>query len=96
MADDPRYSYFAYNYSDQRVAKGDFIRFKNISLSYRLPQSITDRLKMRNLEVALVGNNVALLYSDKKLNGADPEFFGNGGVALPIPRQYTFSLKMGF
>ncbi|WP_212592495.1 SusC/RagA family TonB-linked outer membrane protein [Sphingobacterium humi] len=96
MADDPRYSYFAYNYSDQRVAKGDFIRFKNISLSYRLPQSITDRLKMRNMEVALVGNNVALLYSDKKLNGADPEFFGNGGVALPIPRQYTFSLKMGF
>lgn len=96
MADDPRYSYYAYNYSDERVAKGDFIRLKNISLSYRIPQRISDRLKMRSLDLALVGNNVLLLHSDKKLNGADPEFFGNGGVALPIPRQYTFSLKVGF
>lgn len=96
MSDDPRYSYYAYNYSGERVAKGDFIRLKNISLSYRIPKVIYERLKMRSLEVALVGNNVALLYSDKKLNGADPEFFGNGGVALPIPKQYTFSLKVGF
>ena len=96
MSDDPRYSYYAYNYSDQRVAKGDFIRLKNISLSYRVPKAIADRLKMRSLDLAVVGNNVALLYADKKLNGADPEFFGNGGVALPIPRQYTFSLKVGF
>ena len=96
MSEDARYAYYAYNYSDQTVAKGDFIRLKNISLAYRLPESFTKRLNVNNIEVALVGNNVALLYADKKLRGADPEFFGNGGVALPIPRQYTFSLKFGF
>ncbi|MBD1430663.1 SusC/RagA family TonB-linked outer membrane protein [Sphingobacterium litopenaei] len=90
------YPYNAYNYSDQRVAKGDFIRFKQIQLSYSLPKSITNKLKMSSAQIALVGNNIALLYSDKKLNGADPEFFNNGGVAMPIPRQYTFSLKVGF
>jgi TonB-linked SusC/RagA family outer membrane protein len=90
------YPYNAYNFSTERVAKGDFVRLKNVSLSYRLPKKITDRLKMRNVDLAVVGNNVALLYSDKKLNGADPEFFGSGGVALPVPSQYTLSLKVGF
>ncbi|MGO1650502.1 MAG: SusC/RagA family TonB-linked outer membrane protein [Sphingobacterium sp.] len=92
----PRYTYNAYNYSDQRIAKGDFIRLKQVQVSYQLPTEFANRLKMRSAQVALVGNNIALLYSDKKLNGADPEFFNNGGVAMPVPRQYTFSLKVGF
>jgi TonB-linked SusC/RagA family outer membrane protein len=90
------YTYNAYNYSDQRVARGDFIRLKQLQLTYTLPKSITDRLKMTSAQLALVGNNIVLLYSDKRLNGADPEFFNNGGVAMPVPRQYTFSLKVGF
>jgi len=91
-----QYPYNSYNYSDQNVAKGDFVRLKNISLSYRLPKAIVDRAKLQNAQLSLVGNNIALLYSDKALNGADPEFFGNGGVALPVPRQYTLSVKVGF
>lgn len=90
------YPYNAYNYSDQRVAKGDFLRLKQVHLSYQLPKQVTERLRMTSAQVALVGNNIALLYSDKNLNGADPEFFNNGGVAMPVPRQYTLSLKVGF
>lgn len=96
MSSNPAYPYSAYNLSDARVAKGDFIRLKNVTVGYSLPKTIAERLKMRNVDFALVANNLALLYSDKKLNGADPEFFGNGGVALPVPRQFTFSLKAGF
>lgn len=93
---DERYVYNAYNYSTERVAKGDFVRLKNISIAYALPAKFYTKLRMSNAQISLVGNNVALLYSDKKLNGADPEFFNNGGVAMPIPRQYTLSLKFGF
>lgn len=93
---DARYAYNAYNYSDQRIAKGDFVRLKNVTLTYNIPQKIASLLKMTNAQISLVGNNVALLYSDKRLNGADPEFFNNGGVAMPIPRQYTLSIKAGF
>lgn len=93
---DARYAYNAYNYSDQRVAKGDFVRLKNVSLSYQIPQKIASKLKMSNAQISFVGNNVALLYADSKLNGADPEFFNNGGVAMPIPRQYTLSIKASF
>jgi TonB-linked SusC/RagA family outer membrane protein len=91
-----RYPYNLYNFSTERVAKGDFIRLKQISVGYNLPKSITSKLHMSNATVSLVGNNIALLYSDKRLNGQDPEFFGTGGVALPIPKQYTLSLKVGF
>jgi len=90
------YPYNLYNFSSERVAKGDFIRFKQISFGYDLPKSLMTKLGLANATVSLIGNNLALLYSDKKLNGQDPEFFGNGGVALPIPRQYTLSLKVGF
>ncbi|WGU69035.1 hypothetical protein QIU18_09715 [Capnocytophaga canimorsus] len=40
------------------------------------------------------GTNLFLLYSDKALKGQDPEFFGSGGVALPIARQYSWSLNI--
>jgi len=90
------YPYNIYNFSTERVAKGDFIRFKQISLTYDLPKTFASKLSMSNASISFVGNNIALLYSDKRLNGQDPEFFGNGGVALPIPKQYTLSLKVGF
>ena len=90
------YPYNAYNYSTENIAKGDFIRLKNISLSYMLPKNFVNKFKFNNAQISIVGNNIALLYADSKLNGADPEFFNNGGVAMPIPKQYTFSLKLGF
>lgn len=90
------YPYNAYNYSNQAIAKGDFVRLKRVSLDYEIPTKIAKSIKMRTAHVSLVGNNVALLYSDKNLYGADPEFFNNGGVAMPIPKQYTVALKMGF
>ncbi|GAB3016580.1 SusC/RagA family TonB-linked outer membrane protein [Niabella terrae] len=89
------YAYNLYNYTDVRVAKGDFIRLKNIAFTYFMPSRITQQLGLNNLQFSLVGNNIALLYSDKRLLGADPEFFNNGGVAMPIPKQYTFSIKLG-
>ncbi|MES2456814.1 MAG: hypothetical protein V4594_14775 [Bacteroidota bacterium] len=89
------YAYNNYNYSTERVADGGFIRMKQIILSYNLPAKYTKALGLTNSSLSVVGNNLFLIYSDKKLNGQDPEFFGSGGVALPIPRQFTLSLKVG-
>lgn len=87
-------TYNAYNYSDQRVAKGDFIRLKEVSLSYNLPKKMLNKIGIGNASIKAAGTNLFLLHSDKALNGQDPEFFGNGGVALPVSRQYTLSLKL--
>jgi TonB-linked SusC/RagA family outer membrane protein len=90
------YPYNNYNYSTERVASGSFIRLKTVSVSYFLSPEIVNQFGFKNASLSLVANNVWLIYADKKLNGQDPEFFGSGGVALPIPRQFTASLKVGF
>ena len=91
------YPYNNYNYSDQRVAKGDFMRLKNVSLTYTLPSKLIDRWRIfSNLSVTLAATNLCLIYSDKKLNGQDPEFFNSGGVAQPLQRQFTMALNIGF
>lgn len=90
-----RYAYSAYNYSTERIAKGDFIRMKEISLGYEFPKSITQSLRVSNLSVKLQATNLFLLYADKKLNGQDPEFYNTGGVAVPVPKQFTLTLKVG-
>lgn len=87
--------YNAYNYSDQRVADGGFIRMKQVTLGYQFPKKFFGKSIFNNLSLNLVANNLFLIYSDPKLNGQDPEFYGSGGVALPIPRQFTLSIKAG-
>ncbi len=88
-------AYNAYNYSSARIAKGDFIRMKEISLAYDFPKQITNKLGVNNLSLKVQATNLFLLYSDDKLNGQDPEFFNSGGVATPVPKQFTFTLKFG-
>ena len=88
-------AYNAYNYSTERIAKGDFIRMKEISLSYDFPKSWLNPLKLNNLSLKLQATNLFLIYADKKLNGQDPEFFNTGGVAAPMPKQFTMTLKLG-
>jgi len=88
-------AYNAYNYSTARVAKGDFIRMKEISLTYDFNKDLISRLKLSNLSLKLQATNLFLIYADKKLNGQDPEFFNTGGVATPIPKQFTLTLRLG-
>ena len=89
------YAYNAYNYSTSRIAKGDFIRMKEISLSYDFPKKWIEHLTLSNLSMKLQATNPFLIYADKKLNGQDPEFFNAGGVAVPMARQFTFTLRVG-
>jgi len=87
-------AYNIYNYSDVRIAKGDFIRMKEISLQYDFPKKWIGPLNHLSLKAQCT--NPFLIYADKKLNGQDPEFFNTGGVASPVPKQFTFTLRIGF
>ncbi len=89
------YAYNAYNYSTARIADGDFIRMKEVSLTYDLPRTVLNALKLSSASVKFQATNLFLIYSDDKLNGQDPEFFNSGGVASPIPKQFTFTLRFG-
>jgi hypothetical protein len=89
------YAYNAYNYSTARIARGDFIRMKELSLGYDFPKKWVEPLKIGSLSLKVQATNLFLLYADKKLNGQEPEFFNTGGVAVPVPKQFTMTLKIG-
>ena len=89
------YAYNAYNYSTARVADGGFIRLKDISLTYDMPKNLINKIGLTTASLKLDVTNICLLYSDKKLNGQDPEFVNSGGVATPMPKQVTFTVRLG-
>ncbi|PUB29381.1 TonB-linked SusC/RagA family outer membrane protein [Elizabethkingia sp. YR214] len=88
--------YNAYNYSDERIASGDFVRLKDVSVAYEFPQEVKSRIGLTSFGLKLSAANPWLIYSDKKLRGEDPEFFRSGGVSAPITKQYTLTLNIGF
>ncbi|WP_053058337.1 SusC/RagA family TonB-linked outer membrane protein [Pedobacter sp. BMA] len=90
------YPYNLYNYSTERVVSGDYLKLSRITASYDIPKKITSKFRMSNASLIAACDNVAVLYADKRLNGEDPEFFSTGGVALPVPTQFTLSLRIGF
>ncbi|MDR0542423.1 MAG: SusC/RagA family TonB-linked outer membrane protein, partial [Dysgonamonadaceae bacterium] len=88
-------AYNAYCYSTERIAKGDFIRLRDVTLAYDIPKQWISKLNLQNVQLKAVASNLLLLYSDKRLHGQDPEFFKSGGVAMPVPKQFTFSIRIG-
>ena len=91
-----RTAYNAYNYSTERIAIGDFIRLKEVALTYTLPDGWLKNTFINRASLKLATTNLCLLYADKKLNGQDPEFINSGGVAAPISKQFTATVRLGF
>ena len=89
------YAYSAYNYSTARVADGGFIRMKDISLTYDFNPNLLRKVGLHTASLKLDATNLFLIYSDKKLNGQDPEFVNSGGVASPLSKQFTLTVRMG-
>ena len=54
-----------------------------------------EKIFINDLSLKLQATNLFLIYSDDKLNGQDPEFFRSGGVAAPVPKQFTLTLRLG-
>lgn len=88
-------AYNAYNRSSARTADGGFIRMKEISLMYDFPKTWNKALHINKASIKLQVTNPFLIYADKKLNGQDPEFFNSGGVAVPMAKQMTATLRVG-
>ena len=89
------YAYNAYNYSTARVADGGFIRMKDISLTYDFSPRLISKIGLSTASLKFDATNLFLIYADKKLNGQDPEFVNSGGVATPLSKQFTFTVRLG-
>jgi TonB-linked SusC/RagA family outer membrane protein len=84
---------YYWNKSDIRVVKGDYLRLKNITLQYYLPNNLLNRLNIEKAFVQVETNNIWLL-ADKRLNGYDPETFIY--QSLPNPKSFLLGLNVTF
>ena len=78
--------------------KADYIRLKNVTLSYDIMPDITRRLKLNSARFYLTGTNL-WTYSD--WFSYDIEFFGavngvQGTGIIPQARAVTFGIQLGF
>jgi hypothetical protein len=88
-----------YTQSTRFMESGDFIRLKNVSLSYDLPKSMVKNLGVR---LFVSGTNLATI---TKYKGIDPESSSVSGAdtalgidygSYPNARTYTFGLNLTF
>lgn len=86
------------------LEKGDFFRLRNVQLSYALPKSILNTLKIQGLRVFVQGQN---LYTKFKLQAWDPEVStissadsnssaDVSGAQYPTLKRVTFGLNVTF
>jgi len=70
----------------------DFIKIKDVTLSYKLPERVLQPLRMSKLEVYA---NMKNLFTFTNWVGLDPEFVGSSSRQRSIPqtRQYTLGAK---
>ncbi len=77
--------------SDAAYTDASYIRLKNVSLSYNLPENWTKHVGMKSCRLSLNGQN---LLTFTKYTGLDPE--SASATYLPPLRVYTFGIQAGF
>ena len=58
-------------YEKEGVLKNDYIKMREVTLSYNLPRSIAQKLHFQNLRVSFIGRNLFYVY--RTLKNLDPE-----------------------
>jgi len=82
-------------HSDRFIEDGSYLRLKNLTLGYRLPQSITQKAQLNMARLYVSCQN---LFTLTKYSGFDPEI-GAGGVDLgtyPVTRTISLGLNIQF
>lgn len=77
--------------SSLHLYKGDYIKLKNLTLGYTLPENLTQKIKIRKIRVYVSGEN---LFAITKFPGMDPEMRSVAGYSTM--RQYAAGLNITF
>ena len=81
-----------------------YLRLKNITLGYTIPQNLTKKIYIQNLRLYASVNNLCLLYRGSKDLPIDPEMnagqgslgLGTWGRTYPVTRSWSVGLQVTF
>ncbi|MGM9757658.1 MAG: SusC/RagA family TonB-linked outer membrane protein [Candidatus Cryptobacteroides sp.] len=77
--------------SSLHLCKGDYLKLKNLTIGYTLPQDLTRKAKIEKVRVYATGEN---LFAITQFPGMDPEMRATAGYSTM--RQYAFGLNVTF
>ncbi len=80
-------------YGTHMFERTDYIRLKDVTVSYTLPISVIQRFGMDNVRIFARGTN---LYTWTDYNGADPEFTGTDFGTYPQGTSITLGINTSF
>mgnify|MGYP003805987199 CR=1 FL=1 len=86
----------SYTFASTRwLENGDYMRIKDITLSYSLPSSVTKKLNMSNVKIYVSGLNI---YTFHDVNWWDPErgISGMGTGVYPMTKTFIGGLEISF
>lgn len=81
-----------FNYSDERVAKTNYLRLRNVTLSYIVPKEAITRLGLQSLVLRLQANNL-YVWKSSKWGGLDPE---TPQANIPVLPSYSLGVNLSF
>jgi TonB-linked SusC/RagA family outer membrane protein len=88
------YALGAWNYASQDVLQETFFKLREVSVSYQLPESIVNKLSLKQFLISLVGQN--LFYWGKQYKFADPDYGQTWDLVSPSIRYLGINLKFNF
>lgn len=85
-----------WQYSDKQVLDADYIKLRNLAISYQLPKLISNKLKLTSLKVTAQANN--LWYWSAAGDDIDPEVysFNSGTRNFATPKSFLLGLNVTF
>lgn len=98
----------AYKTSSRYLEDGSYLKLRNVTLSYNLPQSLISKWQLKGVKVYVSGEN---LWTLTNFSGTDPEVAvvgdtgnyadryyteGTAGTLYPLARKFMFGLNVQF
>ncbi|MEX0981089.1 MAG: TonB-dependent receptor [Bacteroidales bacterium] len=99
---EPRPSFGGYNYlpSDRFIQSGSFLRLRNVTLGYSLPQAVAQKIAVQRARIYVKGSNI---YTFTKFTGYTPEIGSNDVLSngidngiYPVTAVYSIGLNLTF
>ncbi|WP_171595019.1 SusC/RagA family TonB-linked outer membrane protein [Marinifilum caeruleilacunae] len=98
----------AYKPSSRYLEDGSYLKLRNVTLSYNLPESVLEKIKLNSVKFFVTGEN---LYTWTDFSGTDPEVAvvgetgnnsgayyseGTAGALYPMSRKFLFGVNVQF
>ena len=81
---------------DDAVKKNHYIKFREASIGYNLPQNVAQKLKCNNIRIALVGSNLFYIYRTMKEFDPETNIGTNWVNAASVQGSTSASRSFGF